>query len=118
IFFCSVVGPRLLRIDLKQAAEDAENRLGIDRASPGVFSAWRPFELRAYRIRAGGRAIGKTIAEIETLVPGARIFVERIRRGEQLFEPERDMRLEANDVVALSGRREVLTDVIGKAGVD
>lgn len=118
IFFCSVVGPRLLRIDLKRAAADAEKRLGIDRTSPGVFSAWRPFELRAYRIRAGGRAIDKTIAEVETLVPGARIFVERIRRGERVFRPERDTRLEANDVVALSGRREVLTDVIGKAGVD
>jgi putative transport protein len=35
-----------------------------------------------------------------------------------VFRPERDARLEAGDVVALSGRREVLTAIIGKAGAD
>lgn len=118
IFFCGVVGPRLLRLDLKRAAEDVEKRLGIDRTSPGVFSSWRPFELRAYRIQREGRVSGMTVAEVETLVPGARIFVERVRHGGHVFRPNRDTRLEAGDVVALAGRREVLTDVIGKAGAD
>jgi putative transport protein len=118
IFFCGVVGPRLLRLDLKRAAEDVEKRLGIDRTSPGVFSSWRPFELRAYRIQRDGRVGGMTVAEVEALVPGARIFVERVRHGGRVFRPTRDTRLEAGDVVALAGRREVLTDVIGKAGAD
>jgi putative transport protein len=118
IFFCSVLGPRLLRLDLKRAAEDVEKRLGLDRMAPGVFSAWRPFELRAYRIRDDGSVSGRTVAEVEALVPGARIFVERVRRGDRVFRPERDARLEAGDVVALSGRREVLTAIIGKAGAD
>lgn len=118
IFFCGVVGPRLLRLDLKRAAEDVEKRLGIDRTSPGVFSSWRPFELRAYRIQREGRVSGMTVAEVEALVPGARIFVERVRHGGHVFRPNRDTRLEAGDVVALAGRREVLTDVIGKAGAD
>ena len=118
IVFCSVVGPRLIGVDLKRAAENLERRLGFDRTQPGVLSAWRPFELRAYRIAAGGRVAGMTVRDVEALVPDARVFIERIRRGEALLKPDADTRIQAGDVVAVSGRREVLTDVIGKAGAD
>ena len=118
ILFCSVIGPRLLGIDLKRASEEVERRLGIDRTQPGVLSAWRPFELRAYRVAPGGRVAGMSVAQVEQLVPDARVFVERIRRQQTLLKPSSDTLLLEGDVVALSGRREVLTDVIGKSGAD
>ena len=118
ILFCSAIGPRLLRIDLKAEAEKVEKDLGLDRSMPGVQSAWRPFELRAYRVAADGRVVGSTVAQIEAMLPGARIFIERIRRGGQLLEPLPDTRVEAGDVVVLSGRREVLTETIGKQGAE
>jgi putative transport protein len=118
IVFCSVIAPRLLGLDLQAEAHKVEREMGIDRSKPGVFSAWRPFELRAYRLAADGRAVGKTLGEAEAMVPDARVFIERIRRAGQLVEPRLDTRLQAGDIVVLSGRREVLVEIIGKAGAD
>ena len=116
IVFCSGIGPWLLRVDLKADAARVEKRLGIDRTNPGVESAWRPFELRAYRVAENGRIAGQSVSQVETILPDTRIFIERIRRGEHLLEPAADTRLEAGDVVALAARREILTDVFGEAG--
>jgi putative transport protein len=118
IVFCSVIAPRLLGLDLQAEAHKVERDMGIDRSKPGVFSAWRPFEMRAYRLAADGRAVGKTVAEAEAMVAGSRVFIERIRRGADLVEPTLDMRLQAGDIVVLSGRREVLVEVIGKSAAD
>ena len=48
------------------------------------------------------------------MVPNARVFLQRIHRDGQIIEAEPTMVLAAGDVVAVSGRREVLVDVIGK----
>jgi putative transport protein len=48
------------------------------------------------------------------MVPSARVFLQRIHRDGQLIEAEPTMILAAGDVVAVSGRREVLVEVIGK----
>lgn len=118
ILFCSVVGPRLLRLDLKGAAETAEKAIGIERDRPGVVSAWRPFEVRAYRIRPGGHADGRTVAEVEALIEGRRVFVERVHRGEAILPATVDLRLAAGDTIAVSGPRDVLSEIIGGSGAD
>jgi putative transport protein len=115
IVFLSHVAPRLLGIDLKAEASKVEDELGIDRAKAGVASAWRPFEMRAYRLDAGVAAIGKTVASTESSVPDARLFIERIRRGAALISPTPQTVLEAGDVVVASGRREVLVETLGKS---
>jgi putative transport protein len=116
IWFCSALGPKLLHIDLEEEASKLEAELGIERKKLGVISAWRPFELRAYQIREGGSAVGKTVAEAEALVPNARLFIQRIRRGEQILEAQPSEVLYAGDVVAVAGRREVLVEVLGTTG--
>ena len=114
ILFCSEIGPRLLRVDLEREAERLERQLGIDRSRPGVVSAWSPFEMRAYRLRAGGLVDGRTVAEAERLRPEVRLFVERIRRGGELIGSTPGLRLQAGDVIALSGPREALVEILGK----
>ena len=115
IVFCSEIGPRLLGIDLKAEAEKVERELGIDRSKPGVASAWRPFEMRAYRLHAESRLAGKAVAEAEGMAPeGVRVFIERVRRGEQVMDATPGLRLQAGDVVVLSGRREMLVELVGK----
>jgi putative transport protein len=115
IWFCSVLGPKLLGIDLEQEAAKLEAELGIERKKLGIASAWRPIELRAYRIREGGPTVGKTVAQAEA-VPNARLFIQRIRRGEQILEAQPSEVLYAGDVVAVAGRREGLVEVLGTTG--
>jgi putative transport protein len=117
IVFCSAIGPRLLGIDLVAEARKAEADLGIDRSQPGVASAWRPFEMRAFRVGAGGSVAGWTVARIEQMLPGARIFVEGIRRGQREMDVMPDTVVQADDVVAVSGPREALTRVATAPGI-
>ena len=115
ILFVSQVGPWLLRLDLAAEALKVEKELGIDRSNPGVVSAWRPFEMRAYCLASDAKVVGQTVGAAEALVPEARLFVERIRRGATLIVPEPSTVLEAGDVVVASGRRSLLVETLGKA---
>ncbi len=118
IMFVSQVAPRLLGIDLKAEAEKVEKELGIDRSTPGVVSAWRPFEMRAYRLAASSNVIGKTVAQAESGLPGKRVFIERIRRDVQVIDATPDLRLQAGDIVVVSGRREVLVEILGQTAAE
>lgn len=115
IVFVSEVAPRLLGLDLKAEALKIEKDLGIDRDRPGISSAWRPFEMRAYRLAANSRAAGLTIAQAETLAGEHRLFIERVRRDGRILEPRPGLKLEVGDIVAVSGRRETLVEVLGEA---
>jgi putative transport protein len=116
ILFCSVIGPRLLGIDLRAEAEKVEAEMGLKRTKAGIASAWRTFGVRAYRIPADGKAVQRTVAEAEALVPNARVFVMRVRRGEEIIEATPETVLRAGDVVAVAGRTEVLIDLLGGRG--
>ena len=113
IIFCSHVGPWLLRANLGAEAKKVETELGLERGRPGISSAWRPFEMRAYRLPEGGKAVGKTVAEAEKIATEARLFIERIRRGASLVTPSAATVLQAGDVVVASGSRESLVQVLG-----
>jgi putative transport protein len=115
ILFVSQVAPRLLRLDLVAEALKVEKELGIDRSKPGVVSAWRPFEMRAYCLSEEGKIVGQTVGTTEALVPEARLFIERIRRGSALIVPEPSTVLQAGDVVVASGRRSLLVETLGRA---
>ncbi|RUM95772.1 aspartate-alanine antiporter [Pseudaminobacter arsenicus] len=113
IWFCSVVGPKLLNVDLVAEAKELERKLGIERETPGAVSGYRQFEIRAYRVAADGMAVGKSVPEAENLVPQARVFIMRIRRHGELIEVHPGLVLEADDVVAVTGRHEAIVRLIG-----
>ena len=113
IWCCSSLGPKLLRFDLRTESKKVEASLGIQTAKSGIQSAWQAIGCRAYRIPQGGPAVGKTVAEAEASVQGARIFVERIRRNGEIFAPPENTILQSGDVVAVLGRTEVLVKVLG-----
>jgi putative transport protein len=114
ILVCSTIGPKLLGVDLKAEALKLEAELGITRTRTGVASAWRPFEFRAYRLPAGGPAVGRTVAEAERLVPDYRLFLLRLRRGEQVMEATAGTVLQAGDVAVIAGRRAALVGILGE----
>jgi putative transport protein len=113
ILFCGNIGPWLLRIDLRAEAERVERELGLDRSKPGIVSAWRPVEFRAYRVQPDSPIAGSTVAEAEAMATAGRVFIERIRRDGAVIESAPDIILKAGDIVAISARREVLVKLVG-----
>jgi len=111
----SMVGPALLGIDLKAACKRYEEKHGGKKELGGPGTAWHRFEMRAFRIREGAPAIGKTAQEAEAMLPDQRVFVQGIRRGQQIIDATADTVIQAGDVVAVAGRREVLVNLIGAA---
>jgi putative transport protein len=113
ILFCTTIVPMLLKIDLKAEALKLEQALGMDRAKPGLASAWRKFELRAYRLAEGAPLAGSSVAEAEARVAEHRLFIHRIRRAQGILEAKPNLILEPGDVIALSGPRQVIVELIG-----
>jgi putative transport protein len=113
IIFCTMIAPALLKIDLRKEALKLEQALGMTRAKPSLAAAWRKFELRAYRLPEGSPLAGLTVAAAEARVPEHRLFIHRLRRGVRILEGEPGMALEAGDVIALSGPRQILVELVG-----
>lgn len=113
----ATVGPRMLGIDLPAACAEYERQLGggIGGSTPGIVSAYSGIVVRAYRIDPGSEMIGKPVKD---LLPGLRVYVERVRRGDRIIEADAGTVLEAGDVIALSGHRPVLVEELeGKRGL-
>src|SRR5262245_23930223 len=113
IVFCTVIAPALLKIDLKKEALKLEHELGMTRSKPGLASAWRKFELRAYRLPRGSPLLGLTVAEAEARVPEYRLFILRLRRGEHILDADPGRTLAEEDVIALSGPRRIIVELVG-----
>jgi len=130
----AVIGPKLLGIDLVAACKDYEQKQGGVKELGGPGTAWRRWEVRAFRVRPGGKAAGLTVGEAEararqmqvTPTVGAlaiqakavpsyvRLFILRIRRANgAIEEATEDAVLGEGDVVAVAGAREVLVNVLG-----
>src|SRR3981081_2009030 len=86
----ALIGPALLGIDLEVACKRYEEKQGGKKEVGGPGTAWHQFELRAYRIRAGGQIVGKTVQQAEALLPEQRVFIQRIRRGDTVMEATAD----------------------------
>jgi putative transport protein len=108
-----VIAPALLKIDLRQEALKLEQSLGMTRTKPGLASAWRKFEMRAYRLDEHTPPAGLTVHAAEARLPEHRLFVHRIRRGESIIEAKPDTVLAAGDVIALSAPRQIVVEWIG-----
>jgi putative transport protein len=109
----ALLGPVLLGINLEAACKRYEEERGGKKEMGGPGTAWHQFDLRAFRVKEGGLAVGKTAQEAESLIPEQRVFVQRLRRGGQIMEATADMRIQAGDVLAIAGRREVLVSLLG-----
>src|SRR5687768_11217555 len=117
----AVLGPKLLGINLEAACKDYEQQQGGVKELGGPGTAWRRWEVRAYRILPGGAAAGLSVVEAESMVaqrqlaaqagggvqvlektsvaPATRLFVLRIRRNGKIEEATADTVLAEGDVV-------------------
>ncbi|MCX7344219.1 MAG: aspartate-alanine antiporter, partial [Alphaproteobacteria bacterium] len=106
------IGPKMIGVDLAKECADYEAQMGgVSGQDAGVFSAYRHIEARAYKVAAGNL----TSKPVRDLFPGLRIFVERVRRGDQIFEADSTTVLQVGDVVVVSGPRALLVDNVESA---
>jgi putative transport protein len=109
----ALLGPVLLGINLEEACRRYEEKHGGAKSVGGPGTAWHQFDLRAYRVKEDARIVGMNAEEAERLLPDQRVYITRVRRGADVMDATSDTRIQAGDVVAVSGRREVLTSLIG-----
>src|ERR1700722_11663046 len=83
----ALLGPVLLGIDLPTACKRYEEKYGGKKETGGAGTAWYQFAFRAFRVRDGGKVIEATA----------------------------DTVIQAGDVVAVAGRRDVLVSLTGSA---
>ena len=109
------LGPKMIGVDLAKACVEYEAAMGaVPGRDAGVFSAYSRVVVRAYRI-APGELTGRPVSE---LFPGMRIFVERVRRNDEMIEAEASTILEAGDIVAISGPRALLVERVETVAVE
>jgi putative transport protein len=107
----ATLGPKLLRVDLPKACKEYEATMGGTPEESGVRSAYQELIVRAYRLGNGTKCRNKTISEIETQFLPNRVFIERVRRGQELIDPEPALVVAEGEAVAVAGRRDVMLGI-------
>ena len=110
VWFLPTIGPRLMGVTLRDEARKMQAQgAGGGEAEPGVVSAARRFDVRAYRV-TNDALVNKTVAELEAVPKDFRVFILRIRRQGVLVEPEPTTVIRRDDVVAVAARHEALVE--------
>jgi putative transport protein len=115
VWFIPTIGPKLMRINLREEAAKLRAASGGREMGEGVVSAARAFDIRAYRL-TNPDIVGKTIAGLEGMPRETRVFILRVRRDGRILDATPDLALDKNDVVAVVARYEAHVtrgDVIG-----
>ena len=119
VWFLSYLGPRLLRVNLKEESRRLERELsgGGDDEESEAQSAYREWDLRAYRLDKTWA--GRRVDEFEASFAPERVFVERLHRGRKRSDATPELALREGDVIAVAARRRVLAGgVRGAAEVE
>jgi putative transport protein len=105
-WFLAQLAPRLMGINLEEECRKYEQEMqgGHGTASP----ARRHVEFRAYVVQPGSPLAGQRIRALEERSGEARLFVERLRRGDRTLEPDDTTVVQAGDTLAIAGRRDLL----------
>ena len=121
VWFLPSIGPKLMGVDLKAEAKKMQAEVsGGSEAQPGIVSPSRAFDVRAYRV-ANESILNKSVAHIEATPTETRFFIQRIRRGSSIIEPEPNTVLQQGDIIAVAARGELLVErgnVIGPEVAD
>ncbi len=107
IWFVSIIAPKLLGIDLRKEAAALDAEFGIKTQTPGVYSAYRKYAVRAYLL-TDSAFVGKSVEEVEHNNEHLRYFVERVHRKTQFLEVQPSTILHRDDVVVVSGEIDCL----------
>ncbi len=116
VWFLSSLAPRLLKVNLKEESRKLQATLTRGKGPEAGSSAYREWDLRAFRLADRGPAVNRTVAEFERSFAPDRVFVERVRQGGAVMEPEAGTRLVAGDAVVIGARRHVMLALASTIG--
>ncbi|HJS75048.1 MAG TPA: aspartate-alanine antiporter [Vicinamibacteria bacterium] len=107
VWFLSSLAPRLLGVDLREETRKLEaQHLSEAKSETGTRSAYREWDLRAYRLPDS--LAGRTVLDVERAYAPNRVFIERLRRGSALVDALPETVLRGGDVAVIGARRHVL----------
>lgn len=107
VFFLSNLAPRMIGVNLKDESRALESRMSAGRREDaGTRSAYREWDIRAYRVPDAWAR--RTAGDLERSFLPDRVFVQRIRRGGALVDVTRDATFHPGDVAAIAARRRVI----------
>jgi putative transport protein len=110
--YVSLVAPRLLGIkDLPAAAKALEDKLGVHDVNPDVASAYQQVVQRAYRLDDSFESVTVgTFEQQSDARTGSRVFVARIRRGQDITTPGVADELHAGDVIVVAAHHAAVVE--------
>jgi putative transport protein len=130
----AMLGPILLRIDVKKACKEYEEAHGGKRALGGAGDAWQAYEVRAFQIAPDSQVVGMNVDDVEAWLPQAvrtpamalpdagdasvpahRMYVLAIRRDGVVQQATGDVVLRSGDVVSVVGPRREVIALVGNA---
>ncbi len=116
VWYLPTIGPKLMGINLREEGERMQAAIaGAAQQEVGVFSAARAFDVRACRV-TNRDLMNKTVAELEALPRGVRVFIVRVRRGGEIIEATPDTVIRMDDVVAVIARQAVHMQLRDRVG--
>ena len=113
IIICVNILPKFMGREIHDDAVAAqkERLKGAFLLNSGQALAMPEIVGRIYRVE---NAVGKSVSEIEGYVDN--VTIERIKRNDQLIDINQDLRLEAQDIVLIVGRRADVVSIANKIG--
>lgn len=118
IIICVNVLPKLMGRSIRDDAIKAEAELlaGMQVYGPGQHPAAPDLVGRIYRVV---QAAGRSVAEIEaTVSPDSAFTIERIKRASKLIGVQQNLKLEANDIILVVGRRAGVVAAAAEIGTE
>jgi putative transport protein len=109
----SVLGPKILRVNLVEECRKYEAEMSKGAPAGGMNSAWQQLQMRAYRVKEGGRGVGKTVAQLEGENAASRLFIERLRRDGKIIDFDGTTVIKAGDIGVISGKTDALVSLGG-----
>jgi putative transport protein len=104
----SVLGPKILRIDLMEECRKYEAEMSRGTPEGGMNSAWQQLQMRAFEVAPDSPGAGKTVGEVESNNKDSRLYIERLKRDGKILDFDASTVLLPGDVGVISGRTEAL----------
>jgi putative transport protein len=117
VWFLSALAPRLLKVNLKDESRKLQAELSANWPDGSeTMSAHRGWDTRAFVL---GDAWSNTrVAGLEQSLAPERVFLQRIRRANQIVDATPETVLLTGDVVTITARRRVFFAQLGRFGVE